>query len=918
MAPSLRPRKLQKTGESSAVPTSAAAELENDQQTTFTVLTPAAAELKNDQQTITASESQDQLEEDPQTDADAEGETDPEAEFDDAGEDEVEYSDDPEAEYDDDSEAEYDDDSESEADTWEPKTINVRTQPVGTITWPEFRVTSLPDVLELNTNGLPTYVTIDFADDGEKCYAFTVGFITKLFAYIKSALEFGMLAGEVYAPGQSKHFHLYDIPETVFRKILGFAAGATKFQGQYWAESVRKLLHTIIAVDFLRLGDVDQKFAGFEDHIAECLAYAFIIDRLKVTPAVLLLVSSHPVYKRGLIWDVCVKAAVRVDLQEKKNEYNRSDWCSLYGDESAVEYRKGQENTWAEIREHYDELRRFFPAYDNAVEEAIDKTLDAGELVEGPFAMPEVEDYDVDTNEWVFTDPLFNFLKNASVARPLREFTQEQEPLVVQQPTSQLEAVLATIYKPGWKEGKGIAGKPYADPMPRKYRGKGYVLVGRSLFTGDRVKLVFSNDDTEYTFAKDFLTIKFEYFEKALKRWTEGQEQVVRFDHITVQTFASIHKWCKITYWGWGMDLTERKLEHLFKCALAADYLAMRAYEPFEAWLNEGIALTLFEDRTALTQDLLDLVAGTNAHPRFGQSCLFWKTFIAAGVRPAMQDHMRFQQDKTSASAPACGSQDGYAAWDEALAYCSRLRKRQRNAHYAAAVLREINVTMREGRHQWQNWGWAAGPRGRSWQVFDPLCEVIVSEAESPHVFARLIKYVFDPGSLQSNNDDWVNMEHEDLDNLFTLVIAADYLRMNIFADLEEKVAERVALTLLGDRRALSSAHINRLASYNAFRSKLLWEVVMESGVRPILQEHLIEEYDPNNPHDGQWAEQLKHCQQLRAVDLEYAHGVAQRISNTLKREEDGKYPDPLIRFISFDISDDSDRFKKFAIDWAF
>ncbi|KAB5551100.1 hypothetical protein GE09DRAFT_1240241 [Coniochaeta sp. 2T2.1] len=463
MAPSLRPRKLQKTGESSAVPTSAAAELENDQQTTSTVPTPAAAELKNDQQAITASEPQNQLEEDLQTDADAEGETDPEAEFDDAGEDEVEY----------------DDDSESETDNWEPKTINVRTKPVGTITWPEFKFASEPDVLELNTDGLPTYVTIDFADDGEKCYAFTVGFITKLFGYIKSTLEFGMLAGEVYAPGQSKHFHLYDIPETVFRKMLGFAAGATKFRGQYWAESVSKLLHSIIAVDFLTLGDVDQSFAGFEDYIAECLAYAFIIDRRKVTPAVLLLVSSHPVYKSGLIWDVCVKAAVRVDIQEKKNEYNRSDWCSLYGDESAVEYRNGQENTWAEIREHYAELRQLFPAYNNAVEEAIDETVDAGELVERPFAMPEVEDYDIDTNEWVFPDPLFNFLKNACVARPLMEFTEEQEPLVVKQPTSQLEAVLATIYKPGWKEGKGIAGKPYADPMPRKYRGRGYVLVGR-------------------------------------------------------------------------------------------------------------------------------------------------------------------------------------------------------------------------------------------------------------------------------------------------------------------------------------------------------------------------------------------------------------------------------------------------------
>ncbi|KAB5551101.1 hypothetical protein GE09DRAFT_1059600 [Coniochaeta sp. 2T2.1] len=571
-------------------------------------------------------------------------------------------------------------------------------------------------------------------------------------------------------------------------------------------------------------------------------------------------------------------------------------------------------------------------------------------------------------------------------------------------------------------------------------------MLNRSLFTDDRVKLIFSNDDTEYTFAKDFLTSKFEYFEKALRpeRWTEGQEQVVRFDHITVQTFASIHKWvtaqhindpqCKITYWGWGMDLTERKLEHLFNLALAADYLAMRAYDPFEAWLNEGIALTLFEDRAALTQDLLDLVAGPDAHPRFGQSCLFWKTFVAAGVRPAMQDHMRFQQDKTVASAPACGHEDGYAAWDEALAYCSRLRKRSRNAHYAAAVLREINVTMREGRHQWTNWGWAAGPRERSWQVFDPLCEVIVStyltcyqttniksrttifmtensspslklstsdmsSAETPengrspkcqklkqqtadgqsdkhfegpvisirfasdesddnslvfprsvlvdnfdyfrgalrdhngqpafvegskgqlhlqdipaHIFARLIKYVLYPQYLQLNEEDWENMEDENLDNLFTLVIAADYLGMNRFADLEEKIAERVALTLLGDRRALSSAHINRLASHNAFKSKLLWDVVVESGVRPILQEHLIEEYDSDNPYEKSWAEQLKHCQQLRDDNIEYAHGVAQRIPNTLKLAKVGGYSDSLLRFISFTMSH---RTEEFSIDWA-
>ena len=178
-------------------------------------------------------------------------------------------------------------------------------------------------------------------------YSTGMGFCSSI-----STLKFGRLAGDVYTPGQSKHSPFYDIPEEVFHK-LDFADG--KFNPEYvrnqrWeqrcsykAESVSTILHAIIAADFLTMGALGQ-FVKLEEHVAELLAFAFLMDSRNITLPVLLLVSKHPAFNSGLIWEVCVKAAVRVHLQKNKNEYQKSDWDRFWRNHCGVEYT-GPENT---------------------------------------------------------------------------------------------------------------------------------------------------------------------------------------------------------------------------------------------------------------------------------------------------------------------------------------------------------------------------------------------------------------------------------------------------------------------------------------------------------------------------------------------------------------------------------------------
>ncbi|KAB5551102.1 hypothetical protein GE09DRAFT_1240244 [Coniochaeta sp. 2T2.1] len=194
------------------------------------------------------------------------------------------------------------------------------------------------------------------------------------------------------------------------------------------------------------------------------------------------------------------------------------------------------------------------------------------------------------------------------------------------------------------------------------------------------------------------------------------------------------------------------------------------------------------------------------------------------------------------------------------------------------------------------------------------------------HTFARIARYALSPKPSDVKFDNWgITEPHDTVRSLLDALIAADYLGLDAFTSFEKWVAERLALLLLFSRISLTSDHTRLIASHTAFRSKLIWRVVVASGVRPFLQEHMTPAPDhgcgsdkrPSPAHCTQslWKDNLAHCRQLRADDQEYGLGVAAEISTTLKAGvgckgpsyhyflEPTPYVDPLLAFVSIDLS---------------
>jgi hypothetical protein len=201
---------------------------------------------------------------------------------------------------------------------------------------------------------------------------------------------------------------------------------------------------------------------------------------------------------------------------------------------------------------------------------------------------------------------------------------------------------------------------------------------------------------------------------------------------------------------------------------------------------------------------------------------------------------------------------------------------------------------------------------------------VVLELHVSSRAFARVYKYALQPESYALDRTTTAKLEDESIGDLLAALLAADFLQFNNFESFETHIAERLAIQLLKSRRYVEHCHILLVmpeTQHPAFKSKLIWWVIVASGVRPLLQEHmlhadhakLIDRHDapgPGHRNPAEWDAILVHCRSLRDEIPTYGFGVASRISGTLaagrqEHETSGNkgaivYYDPLLDFMSW------------------
>jgi hypothetical protein len=163
--------------------------------------------------------------------------------------------------------------------------------------------------------------------------------------------------------------------------------------------------------------------------------------------------------------------------------------------------------------------------------------------------------------------------------------------------------------------------------------------------------------------------------------------------------------------------------------------------------------------------------------------------------------------------------------------------------------------------------------------------------------FATLHKWASDKAT---NNCDhlpyhWVfaDKKEREVNHLLQIAIAADYLGLDHFKELEKFLNQGFALSTLTDRRVVTQRVLDLIKTHQAFKSQLIWRTVVKAGVRPALQEHMLgleENTAASAPRFGlregyeAWDAVLKHCRKLRARrrNIEYAAAILNEITVTL------------------------------------
>lgn len=136
----------------------------------------------------------------------------------------------------------------------------------------------------------------------------------------------------------------------------------------------------------------------------------------------------------------------------------------------------------------------------------------------------------------------------------------------------------------------------------------------------------------------------------------------------------------------------------------------------------------------------------------------------------------------------------------------------------------------------------------------------------------------------------WAEPAEKDVGHLLRVAVAADYLGLDCFAELEEWLNQGFALSVLEDRRVVTQEVLDMIREHSAFRSGLLWRTIAKAGVRPALQEYVLALPDGEGHGCGhkdgfvEWEKVLKYCRELRGRkgNAEYAAAVLEEITATL------------------------------------
>lgn len=198
--------------------------------------------------------------------------------------------------------------------------------------------------------------------------------------------------------------------------------------------------------------------------------------------------------------------------------------------------------------------------------------------------------------------------------------------------------------------------------------------------------------------------------------------------------------------------------------------------------------------------------------------------------------------------------------------------------------------------------------------------EPVFVEGNSDHVmhlkeikagaFSHMIQYL-------SNHDDhaYSNCDSS-IDMLLEAIVTADYLGMDSpygdFLFFEADIIGFLRTRLLGDHRKVKNKHLQLVETHSAFASGRVWTVLAQAGVRPYLQQYMLDpifmqkKIAPQCPGDilpqpDEWLRTIKHHRKLRDRNERYALKVMEQVSNTLRQGRVNQHQNKNLAMLDWD-----------------
>jgi hypothetical protein len=169
---------------------------------------------------------------------------------------------------------------------------------------------------------------------------------------------------------------------------------------------------------------------------------------------------------------------------------------------------------------------------------------------------------------------------------------------------------------------------------------------------------------------------------------------------------------------------------------------------------------------------------------------------------------------------------------------------------------------------------------------------VIHLEEIDAAAFSHLIQYA-------SDLVDGAYANSQGLDLLIQAIITADYLGLDsprcTLARFESDMLYLMRKSLLYDHKIINAKHLDLAENHSAFMNKKLWCLLAQAGVRPYIQQYMLDSSDKLEdieklcPTYSTWAPDgwlmvLKHHRKLRNGNEQYALKVMKEVSKALHR----------------------------------